>query len=67
MIQICRLVRRMVIRWQLRNLEEQAASIIEARQHALVRLMDIQRESVFKQELLRSYSTPHLSSVRAAR
>lgn len=65
MIELCRLVRRMVIRWQLRNLEAQAASIIEARQHALARLMDIQRESVFKQELLRSYSTQ--LSIRAAR
>ncbi|HEX7635816.1 MAG TPA: hypothetical protein VF427_11115 [Noviherbaspirillum sp.] len=65
MTKLCRLVRRTIIRWQLRNLEEQAASIMEARQHALARLMDIQRESVFKQELLRSYSTP--LSIRAAR
>lgn len=65
MIKLCRLVRRTIIRWQLRNLEEQAANIMEARQHALARLMDIQRESVFKQELLRSYSTP--LSIRAAR
>lgn len=50
------MARRLVISWQLRNLEEQAESIIQARQHALARLLDIQRESLLKKELLRSYS-----------
>jgi hypothetical protein len=45
-------VRRWIIRWQLRNLDEQCASILEARQHALSRLMEIQRESVLKQQQL---------------
>lgn len=52
MIRLCRLARRLVIRWQLRNLEEQTASILEARQHALARLMEIQRESVVKKTQL---------------
>jgi hypothetical protein len=48
----------LVIRWQLRNLEEQTESILEARRHALARLMEIQRESVLKkQELWQSHAS----------
>ena len=57
MMKLCRLVRRLVIRWQLRHLEEQTASILEARQHALARLMEIQRESVLKKQELWRDST----------
>jgi hypothetical protein len=52
MMKLCRLVRRLLIRWQLRDLEEQTASILEARQHALARLMEIERESVLKKQEL---------------
>lgn len=56
MIKLFRLVRRQLIHRQLRNLEEQAESIVEARRHSLVRLMAIQRDCVSKQAQLRSYS-----------
>lgn len=57
MTELSRLVRRVMIQWQLRSLEHQAESIIEARQHALARLMEIQRERYAKkEELWRSYS-----------
>lgn len=56
MFRLCRMVRLLIIRWQIHYLEEQAQSIIDARRHALVRLMDIQRDCLLKQELLRSQS-----------
>jgi hypothetical protein len=65
MIKLYRLAHRLVIGWQLRSLEEQAESIVEARRHALARLLDIQRDCVLKQELLQSYS--RRSNPRAAR
>lgn len=56
MIKLFRLVRRQLIHRQLRSLEEQAESIVEARRVSLVRLMAIQRDCVSKQAQLRSYS-----------
>lgn len=52
MNRLFREIRRWIIRWELRNLDEQTASILEARQHALSRLMEIQRESLLKQQQL---------------
>lgn len=43
-----RFMRRMAIRWQLRSLDQQAASILEARDHALSRLIQIRREQARK-------------------
>lgn len=56
MIKLFRLVRRTLIHRQLRSLEDQADSIIEARRHSLARLMDIQRTCVSKQAQLRRYT-----------
>lgn len=56
MIKLCRLVRRLLIHRQLRSLEDQATSIVEARRHSLARLREIQRDCVLKQELLQTYS-----------
>ena len=52
MMRLSRLARQWIIRWQLRNLEEQTKCILEARRHALARLMEIQRESVLKKQAL---------------
>jgi len=49
MNELIRFLRRMVIRWQLRSLESQAKSIVEARNHALMRLMEIRRERECKE------------------
>lgn len=49
MSRLVRLIRRMVIRWQLRCLDQQAECIIEARNHALARLMQIRRERGIKE------------------
>lgn len=51
-----RLLRRFFIYRQLRNLEVQADSIVEARHHSLARLRDIERDRISKQALLRRYS-----------
>ncbi len=56
MINLFRVVRRSLIRRQLRSLEEQADNIMRARQHSLLRLMDIQRDCVSKQAQLRRYT-----------
>ncbi len=56
MMKLFCLVRRTLIHRQLRSLEDQADSIIEARRHSLVRLMDIQRNCVSKQAQLRRYT-----------
>ena len=53
MNELYRLMRRMQLRWQLRSLERQAQSIVVARNHALARLWEIQRDTEAKQlELL---------------
>lgn len=49
MNQMSQFIRRLVIRWQIRSLELQAQSIVEARNHALARLMHIRREQGVKQ------------------
>lgn len=53
-----RLLRRFFIHRQLRSLEGQADSIVEARRHSLARLRDIERDRLAKQALLRRYSHP---------
>lgn len=53
-----RLIRRFFIYRQLRSLEVQADSIVEARRHSLSRLRDIERDRISKQALLRRYSRP---------
>ncbi|RJF96847.1 hypothetical protein D3870_20915 [Noviherbaspirillum cavernae] len=49
MTALIRLIRRVVIRWQIRSLDEQDASIVEARNHALKHLMEIRRERSIKE------------------
>lgn len=44
-----RLVRRAMIRLQIRSLDEQAASIVAARDQALKRLMEVRRERNMKE------------------
>lgn len=57
MKELMRFMRRMAIRWQLRSLDEQAASILAARQHALARLMQIRREREQKEMELQQFSS----------
>jgi hypothetical protein len=51
-----RLLRRYVIHRQLRSLEGQADSIVQARQSSLTRLREIERDRVSKQAMLRRYA-----------
>lgn len=44
-----RLVRRAMIRLQIRSLDEQAANIVAARDQALKRLMEVRRERNMKE------------------
>jgi hypothetical protein len=46
-------IRTALIRWQLRSLDEQTRHIVEARRHALVRLLEIRGERDAKRALLR--------------
>lgn len=48
MTELFRSLRRARLRWQLRSLESQARDIVEARNHAMLRLMQIQREREMK-------------------
>ena len=47
-----RQLRQMMIRWQIRSLDEQAASIVDARDHALQQLIRIRRERGLKEREL---------------
>ncbi|KRB70964.1 hypothetical protein [Noviherbaspirillum sp. Root189] len=59
MNELIQFLRRMVIRWQLRSLNSQAKSIVQARNHALARLMEIRRERESKlMELGSSHALP---------
>lgn len=49
MTRLIRFLRKIVLRWQLRCLDQQAESIIEARNLALARLMQIRRERGIKE------------------
>lgn len=42
--ELAKCIRKLIIRWKIRSLEAQAQSIIEARNTALQRLMQIRRE-----------------------
>lgn len=53
MAMLTRHVRRFLLRWQIRDLQGQAESIMHARQAALGRLVEIERECLLKSEALR--------------
>ncbi len=44
MVELTRSMHRILMRWQLRNLDVQAREIVEARRAALTRLVQIRRE-----------------------
>lgn len=48
MTELRRLIRKTMIRWQLRSLDQQVEHIVEARNHALARLIEIQRKRDIK-------------------
>lgn len=58
MRQIARLIRRTIIHAQLRCLDRQAESIMEAREHALIRLIQIRRERDIKMAELAHCDSP---------
>jgi hypothetical protein len=67
MKEMVRFMRKVAIRWQLRSLDEQAANIMEARNQALLRLMQIQRERDEKAfELQQHNSRQHISPAAAS-
>lgn len=64
MTEFFRSLRRVVIRWQLRSLEEQADNIMVARQQALVRLVEIERERCRMKAALWDHRVPQLRPVQ---
>ncbi len=65
MKKMVKFMRNVAIRWQLRSLDEQAANILEARNHALLRLMQIQREREKKVYELQQHNSRHYISSAA--
>ncbi len=67
MKEMVRFMRGVAIRWQLRSLDEQAANILEARNNALLRLMQIQQEREVKAfELQQHNARRHISPTAAS-
>lgn len=60
MEELIRFARRVVLRWQIRSLVQQAAYIVEARSHALVRLRQIRRERRIKRKALMMCKSPNM-------
>jgi hypothetical protein len=58
MTTLIRLIRRTLIRWQLRSLNQQARHIVQARRHARRRLREIWQERDIKRLQLIRTGTP---------
>lgn len=64
MVELYKALRRLVLRMQLRSLEQQEESIIEAREHAYARLMEIERHCARLRNELGDFGFSTLRSVR---